>query len=120
MGWLPGWQEALFPVFENICNCNTELTLGNRGQVKRRVRTHARTCTPPSPPPPPPPLHKEFAPRTQNLYHTSSDSALFLPLSPRSATDVKTAAGKHVFERGPVGRSGRHTFVEPNPEHCDR
>jgi hypothetical protein len=66
--------------------CKALLTLGNRGQVKRRVharthtrthtrtraRTHARTCTHTPP--------QGFAPRAFNLPHYSSSQPLFLPL----------------------------------------
>jgi hypothetical protein len=70
----------------------TELTLGNRGEVKRRVharvhaRTHARAPLPPRPapslpfpplpPPSPPPPPQGIRP---NLPFTSSDNVFFFP-----------------------------------------
>jgi hypothetical protein len=48
-------QYGLYRVLQKYLHYPIKLALGNRGQVKRRVHTHAHTCTPPPPSPPPPP-----------------------------------------------------------------
>jgi hypothetical protein len=107
-----------------------KLTLGNRGQIKRRVharthahthaRTHARTCAPPpSPPPLPPPSPPSFSPLNTSPTAFSSDNRFFLPLF-SSWRDTSVTAWQHAIQRRQAGRSGRYTYTARYPKPKDR
>jgi hypothetical protein len=94
------------------------LTLGNRGQVKRRVRPSPRapplslSLPPPSPSShSPPPLPKGFA---QISLSPPQITLFFLPLF-SWWRDTSVTAWQHARQRRQVGISGRYTYPYTAP-----